>query len=191
MAKPLRPSDPKNAVGRPRTFFVTSCAAGGRALFQTERMASLFIDVLRSNIGAGKFVVHDFVVMPNHVHVLLSVPGDTSIEKAVQLVKGGFSFRAKRELGFRGEIWQRGFSDVRITDELSFRKHKEYIDNNPVKAGLANSPGDFPYGSAFLKREKVAKRTLQVSRDPEAVRSGEVPPAAAKAEVKPGLVRHD
>ena len=191
MAKPSRPSDPKNAVGRPRTFFVTTCAAGGRALLQTERMASLFIDVLRSNVRAGKFIVHDFVVMPNHVHVLLSVPGDTSIEKAMQLVKGGFSFRAKRELGFRGEIWQRGFSDVRITDELSFRKHKDYIDNNPIKSGLANSPAEFPYGSAFLKREKVAKRNLPVGRDLEVVRSREGPPAAAKAEVKPRLVRHD
>jgi putative transposase len=63
------------------------------------------------------------------------------VEKAMQLIKGGFSFRAGRELGFPGEVWQRGFSDVRIVDELSFNQHKAYIDNNPVKAGLANAPG--------------------------------------------------
>ncbi len=61
---------------------------------------------------SGRIIVHDFVVMPNHVHVLMTVPGDLSIEKAMQLIKGGFSFRANKELGFRGEIWQRGFSDV-------------------------------------------------------------------------------
>jgi putative transposase len=75
-------------------------------------MVDLLIDVLRSQMKSGRIIVHDFVVMPNHVHVLMTVPGDLSIEKAMQLIKGGFSFRANKELGFRGEIWQRGFSDV-------------------------------------------------------------------------------
>ncbi len=100
--------------------------------------------------------VHEFVVMPNHVHIVMTVPGEMSLEKAMQLIKGGFSFRANKELGFRGEIWQRGFSDVRIVDELSYQKHREYIENNPVKAGLANSPEEYPYGSACLKKQKRA-----------------------------------
>jgi hypothetical protein len=74
----------------------------------------------------------------------------------MQLIKGRFSFRANKELGFRGEIWQRGFSDVRIADEKSFQQHREYIDNNPVKAGLARSPEEYPYGSAYLKKRKRA-----------------------------------
>jgi putative transposase len=100
---------------------------------------------------AGNFTIHDFVVMPNHVHVLLTIPGTMTIEKACQLIKGGFSFRAKRELGFNGDIWQRGFSDVRITDEKSFEEHRAYIDNNPVKAGLAGSPLEYRGSSAYLK----------------------------------------
>ena len=60
-------------------------------------MANLFIDVLRSYTLAGKFKVHDFVVMQNHVHFLVTVDGEMSVEKAVQLVKGNFSFRAKKE----------------------------------------------------------------------------------------------
>jgi putative transposase len=94
--------------------------------------------------------------MPNHVHILMTVPGELSLEKAMQLIKGRLSFRANKELGFRGEIWQRGFSDVRIVDEPSFQKHREYIENNPVKAGLANSPVEYPYGSAYLKKRKRA-----------------------------------
>ena len=77
---------------------------------------------------AGRLTVHDFIVMPDHVHILLTVPGDLSIEKAMQWIKGSFSYRANMELGFKGEIWQRGFSDVRITDEQSFRRHREYIE---------------------------------------------------------------
>jgi putative transposase len=101
--------------------------------------------------------------MPNHVHILMTVPGEMSLEKTMQLIKGGFSFRANKELGFRGEIWQRGFSDVRIVDELSFQQHREYIENNPVKAGLSNSPEEFPYGSAYLKKRKRAGAEAQSS----------------------------
>jgi putative transposase len=92
--------------------------------------------------------------MPNHLHVLLTVPGDLSIEKAMQLIKGRFSFRVRRELGFKGEIWQRGFSDVRITDETSFIRHRAYIKQNPIRAGLARVADEYPFGSAYLRKQK-------------------------------------
>ncbi len=98
--------------------------------------------------------IHEFVVMPNHVHILLTVSGDMSVEKAMQLIKGGFSFRARKELGFQGEVWQRGFSDVRVVDEQSFQQHREYIEKNPVKAGLVNLAEEYPYGSLSLKKQK-------------------------------------
>ena len=119
-------------------------------------MAELLIDVLRTYMRSGKIIVHDFVVMPNHLHILMTVPGEMSLEKAMQLIKGSFSFRANKELGFRGEIWQRGFSDVRINDEQSYEEHRAYIGNNPVKAGLANSPDEYPYGYLYLKKQKSA-----------------------------------
>ncbi len=103
-----------------------------------------------------RFVVHDFVVMPDHVHILLTVNDEMTLGKAMQLVKGGFSYRAGKELDYRGEIWQRGFSDVLVLGEQSFCRHREYIDLNPVKAGLAVSPDEYPYGSAYLKKVKSA-----------------------------------
>ena len=123
---------------------------------QTERMATLLIEVLRAYTLAEKFKVHDFVVMPDHLHLLLTVDGEMTIEKAMQLVKGNFSFRAGKEIGIRDEIWQRGFSDVRITNEGSFRAHQEYIWDNPVKAGLAKSREGYPYSSAYFKKLKRA-----------------------------------
>ena len=65
----------------------------GRALLQSERNALLLIGVLRTNVRARKFTIHDFVVMPDHLHALITVDHDTTIEKAMQLIKGGFSFR--------------------------------------------------------------------------------------------------
>ncbi|HEV7550877.1 MAG TPA: transposase, partial [Candidatus Angelobacter sp.] len=105
MARPARNSEDDAIRGISRTFFVTSKTASGRALLQSERMALLTIDVLRSYVADGKFVLHDFVVMPDHIHLLLALDQMVSVEKAVQLVKGGFSYRAKKELGYQGEIW--------------------------------------------------------------------------------------
>ena len=62
-------------------------------------MAGLLIDVLRSYVREKKFSVHDFVVMPNHVHILLTVPGEVTIEKAMQLIKGIF-FPSCQRIGF-------------------------------------------------------------------------------------------
>ena len=157
MSKPHRTKTTAVTATHPRTFFVTTKTAQSRSLFQTGRMASLFIDVLRQNMRAGHFTVHEFVVMPDHMHVLLTVPADSTVERAVQFIKGGFSFRAGRELGFKGEVWQVGHSDVRILDDASFALHKSYIENNPVKRGLVSSPEQYPFGSTFLKALKNEK----------------------------------
>jgi len=126
-------------------------------------MCNLFIDVLRGYTVDRKFTIHDFVVMPNHVHLLISVPGEMMIERAMQLIKGAFSFRARKELGFRGEIWQRGFSDVGVRDTESFQMHRQYIEQNPLRAGLARLPEEYPYCSAHLKLKKrtAAEKTAE------------------------------
>jgi putative transposase len=83
--------------------------------------------------GTG-YQLHAFVIMPDHLHLLIT-PVE-SVEKSVQLIKGGFSFRAKRELEWTGEIWQPGFTDHRIRDEEDWNRHLEYIRTNPVEARL-------------------------------------------------------
>ncbi len=133
----------------------------GRTLLQSERNATLFIDALRSYVRAGKFKVHDFVVMPDHVHLLITVGGNVSIEKAVQFIKGGFSYRLAKEHGYSGEVWQRGFSEVRVDDRESFVRHRDYIAQNPVKRGLVNSAEEFPYCFTYLARRKAAGAKAQ------------------------------
>ena len=156
MARPSRNTKRDDIQDGPRTFFVTSKTNEGRSLLQTERMANLFIDVLRTYVTAKKFKLHDFVAMPNHFHLQLTLDGRKTIEKAIGLVKGNFSYRAKKELGYQFEIWQPGFSDERVWDRESFLRHRKYIDDNPVKAGLTDKPENYPYGSAYFRNKKKA-----------------------------------
>jgi putative transposase len=157
MSKPARNSTPSSIQAGTRTFFITSKTTEGKALLQSERMATLFIDVLRSYVSQKQFVVHEFVVMRTHVHLLITVDHNMSIEKAVQLIKGNFSYRARKEFGLRGAIWQRGFSEVRIFDREDYLKRKAYIEQNPVEAGLVKSAEEFPYCSLYLREQKAAK----------------------------------
>src|SRR5438067_7648754 len=90
-------------------YFITGSTFQKRNILQSDRMAGLFLDVLLHYRAGGKYLLHEFVVMPDHFHLLIS-PRE-SLERAIQLIKGGFSFRAKRELGFMHEIWQPSFYD--------------------------------------------------------------------------------
>jgi putative transposase len=155
MAAPSRNSGFQKVPQYQRTFFVTTKTSMGVRLMQSDRFADLFVEVLRSSMAAGRFQVHDFVVMPDHVHLLLSVTGDVSIEKAMQFIKGGFSYRVKRELGFNGEVWQRGFSEVRVEGQESFEEHRQYIAQNPVRAGLVKPGEDFAWCFETLKQRKA------------------------------------
>lgn len=73
MAKPGRNSSPGSIANAARTFFATTKTSMGKRLLQSERNAGLLIDVLRSFVAEREFTIHDFVIMPDHVHLLLTV----------------------------------------------------------------------------------------------------------------------
>jgi putative transposase len=70
--------------------------------------------------------------MPDHVHLLLTPAENVTLERSMQFIKGGYSYRVRKELGRTSEIWQRGFADHRIRSEEDFQFHLEYIHKNPV-----------------------------------------------------------
>lgn len=131
------------------TYFITASTAGKRHLLQTDRAAGLFIDVLYYYREQKKYQVHEFVVMPDHFHLLITP--EVTLERAMQLIKGGFSYRAKREIGLVGEIWESSFLDRRVRDDGEYDRMRQYIRNNPVKAGLTSSTEEYLFGSANLR----------------------------------------
>jgi putative transposase len=131
-----------------RTFFITTNTWGRRSLFQTDRMCELFLDVVKKNREQRRFEVHEFVIMRDHVHLLMTPSLENSLEKCVQYIKGGFSFRAKKDLGFNGEIWLAGYNEHRIENQSDYSEHVRYIRDNPVKAGFVSEAEEFRFSSA-------------------------------------------
>ena len=124
---------------------VTTSTWGRRNLFRNERWANLLIDTINHYRGFA-YLLHEFVIMPDHLHAIIT--SLTSLEKAVQFIKGGFSYRAKKELGSNMEIWQKGFSDHRIRDASDYRIHAIYVRQNPVRKHLCEKAARYPYSSA-------------------------------------------
>ena len=137
----------EHATSNAQTYMITTSTWGRRALFHNERWAKLLIDTLYHYRGTA-YLLHEFVIMPDHIHVLLSPL--TSLEKAIQFIKGGFSYRAKKELGSNMEVWQKGFQDHRIRDASDYAVQVSYIHNNPVRNHLCYRAQDFPYSSACV-----------------------------------------
>jgi len=159
MAKPNRNADLESILSPARVFFATTKTSMGRRLLQSERNANLLIDVLRSLVAERKFKLHDFVIMPEHVHLLLTVENDMTIEKAMQFIKGRFSHRLSHELGHKGEVWQRGFSEVQVLGKDSLDRHRAYIADNPVKAGLIGAGESYPYCYRSLAEKKAVRNS--------------------------------
>ncbi len=108
-------------------------------------MARLFVEVLQHYRLQKKYLLHEFVVMPDHFHLLIT-PTET-LERALQLIKGGFSYRAKKELGFIREIWQPSYYDRRVRDIEEYRAFRQYIHMNPVKKRLVSGAAEYSYSS--------------------------------------------
>lgn len=127
-----------------RTFFITAVTAQRRRLFQSDANARLFLQLLDDDRAKGRYRLHAFVLMPDHIHLLLTPAHDISIEKAVQFIKGGFSFRLKSKM----PVWEDSFRKLRMQNTASCESHRSYIHQNPVRAHLSDRAGDYPYSSA-------------------------------------------
>ena len=111
------------------THAVTTATHQRRALFLRTANSELLLSILFRYREQGRYLLHGFAIMPEHLHVLLTPGTNQTIERCVQCIKGGFSFEVRRQ--FSGEVWQAGFHEHRIRDEQDFQNQLAYIAANP------------------------------------------------------------
>ena len=112
------------------------------------QIAEILVQIMARYRDRGDYLLHEFVVMPNHIHLLLTPSSTTSLEKAVQLIKGGSSHEIHKQCDRKMEIWQEGFHDWTIRNTNDWQAKVEYIRMNPVRAKLVEKPEQWPYSSA-------------------------------------------
>jgi putative transposase len=141
-------STPRHRTTEGASYFVTTKCAQGHRIFQMPEYAEILIETLHHYRERSAYLLHEFVVMPDHLHLIFTLGPTTSLEKAMQLVKGGSSFRINRLRERKLQVWQQGFHDWTIRDETDWCAKAEYIAMNPVRARLVGNFRDWPYSSA-------------------------------------------
>ena len=119
-----------------------------RDLFQRDEVAELMAATFAKYRDAGEFELHEYVVMPNHIHLLLSIDHQQSLGRVIQLIKGGFSHSLRDHGIVLSAVWQQRYHDRRVRDAKEFAEFARYIRQNPVRRGLVEKAEDYPYSSA-------------------------------------------
>ena len=130
------------------TYFVTTKTWQNRSIFQVQENAEILAQCMLRHRDAGAYLLHEFVIMPNHLHLLVTPAHDTPIERAMQLIKGGSSYAIHQERSQKMQIWQPGFHEESVRNLDDFHEKRGYIHNNPIHAGRVQKPEEWPYGSA-------------------------------------------
>lgn len=120
----------------------------GACHLKDERIADLLVETLKKFDGE-KYKLLAWVIMPNHVHLLLRPIGDVSLSEIMHSIKSFTAHKANKILQRKGQFWSKEYFDRFIRDYHHFLKTIDYIENNPVKAGLCPKRSDWRYGSAY------------------------------------------
>lgn len=128
-------------------YLVTTTVAERRRVFTQNDAARLLIDIIDDVAQEQKARCLAYVVMPDHLHLIV-VPGRLGLSHFMRFTKGRFARLWNRRFGSTGSIWQARYYEAVIRSEEQLQKAIDYIDQNPIKAGLCLHAEDFPFGSA-------------------------------------------
>jgi REP element-mobilizing transposase RayT len=118
----------------------------GSCELRDPRAARLVVAALHHFDGV-RYRLHEWVVMPNHVHALMTPLNGCSLSSVVHSWKSYTAKEINRVLNRRGALWHRDYFDRMIRDHEHFESTVAYIRENPVKAGLCDKPQEWPFGS--------------------------------------------
>jgi REP element-mobilizing transposase RayT len=130
-------------------------AAVGPVWLRDPRVAGVVAHALAKGANARRFYeLHAWVIMPNHVHVLLRPHAHLPV--ITRWLKGSTARHANLILGRTGQaFWQDESFDHRVRDEEELARIVRYVEQNPVSAGLVAAAGDWPWSSAWLSGESA------------------------------------
>ena len=131
-----------------QSHFVTFSAYRRFALLNQASIRDLFLQCLERTRRKFHFRVYGYVVMPEHVHLLVSEPENTLLSRAIQALKIAVARRAIRNRAENaGTLWQKRYYDHNVRSHRSFEDKLQYMHCNPVKRGLAAGPEDWRWSS--------------------------------------------
>lgn len=124
--------------------FVTFSCYRRLPYLHNDHARTIFLDILERCRQRHEFHVYGYVLMPEHVHLLLSEPPELKFSGIFRALKTETSKQLK---GDRYRFWQLNYHDFNVFTEKKFREKLRYMHRNPVKRGLVENPEDWPWSS--------------------------------------------
>jgi putative transposase len=137
------------------TFSCFSC----RTYLSTVAALELFEDALERVRLRSLFAVAGYVVMPEHVHLLVNEPGRGLLSRTVQALKLSVSMRSSER-----PFWQAHYYDFNISTHEKFVEKLRYIHRNPVRRGLVEKPEDWKW-SSFRHYQTGMRGTVEIESE--------------------------
>ena len=135
-------------------YHVTAKANRGEFIFESDSMKELFLDVVKAAKKRYKFKVKNFCIMSNHIHFMIKPLHKNDLSKIMQWILSVFAVKYNKINGFYGHVWYDRFKSKIIKTFSQYLAVYEYINNNPVKAGMVEKPEDYIYcGITYLKNK--------------------------------------
>jgi putative transposase len=145
-----------NVFVRNPIYFITSCTYQRKPILATEEVYQILLEEWKSSSTRHGWCVGRFTVMPDHVHFFARPLEDSSktLSQWMQAFKEWTSKRINRETSSEtGRVWRHGFFDHVLRSGESYSEKWDYVRQNPVRAGLAESPEDWEYSGEIVSLE--------------------------------------
>jgi REP-associated tyrosine transposase len=141
-------------------YFVTICTANRAHHFADQKVVDVALRALREACAASAFEVYAFCFMPDHVHLeLVGLTAQSSLATLIRSFKGLTAAKA-RDCGAQVH-WQKGFYDHALRPGEPENAVAWYIFNNPVRKGLAPTPGAWPNSGSWMFDWKKAVAPIE------------------------------
>ncbi|HEX4650781.1 MAG TPA: transposase [Granulicella sp.] len=139
---------------RPGIAFVTLTTRDRRPVFEISRVADLFVDTLLHYRTLGHYKLHAYVVLPDHIHLMIT-PQSITLDQAIELIKNGFTYRLDSAL----PTWQNGFTGYSVANLRDLEVVRAFIHQLPVRAHLAPAAELYRHSSAYRQNLAAAPLT--------------------------------
>jgi len=144
-----------------QSHFVTFCCYHRCPRFTTDADRRVFENALERVRRSFRLRVYAYVVMPEHIHLLVSEPERANLSDALKSLKQGV---ARRLIGDADHFWQKRYYDFNLRHHAQFVEKLHYIHCNPVKRGLSERPEDWPW-SSFLHHATGGKGRVEIESE--------------------------
>jgi putative transposase len=127
------------------SFMVTTTVHGRQPALAAPDVADLVVDALQWLRRDGRIWLHGYSIMPDHVHIALTIRSPHTVSQVMHTLKSFTGNRINQALSRQGPFWIDGFHEHAIRTEEDLRSCLEYLQGNPARAGLVDRPDAHPY----------------------------------------------